>query len=669
MFQDQPALCPDKVRYLGDPVAGVAAVDRETALAAIEKIKVDYEVLPPVDDPANALDGNAAQVHESGNLAGTIETVRGDVDIGFAAAAHIVEDVYVTPRQMHGFMETEGGYAEPTPNGGVAVFAGGQHCYRDRQQLARILAMPEEKIRVATSPTGGGFGGKDELTVQPVLALLALKAQAPVRMQWSRAESMLAGTKRNPMRIRMRTACDADGMLLAQEVDLLADSGAYASLSPGVVETANEHACGPYISPNVKTRGRLAYTNNGTCGAFRGFGANQMTYAIECQMDRLAALCGLDPVRMRRRNMRQPGMRGFLGQRVAPTERLNEMLDAAAASPLWHAAGQMRPGEVAGTGMAINYQGNGLGTIPHDVGAGRLAFAADGRIEAHIGMDEMGQGLIPSIQAAVADRLGCARDDVRPVIGDTAAAPDSGSTTASRGGYVVWKTAELTAPVFAERLLAGAGKILDRDPEGLKIIPGGIADAATNSLEPLIRFAALAEALQTGETITAEAEFPFPKSDYTKGNARFIFAFGATLARVAVNRATGQVRIIDLELHTAAGPVIDLAAYLGQMEGGLVQGLGFTLTEDVLIDNGRFLTTNLDNYFMPTIRDAPERMMNFALEDLDADDPFGPRGAGEIGISSVTPAIANAVADAVGRWPAVTPFRPEEILDFCEAAE
>ena len=669
VFPDQPALCFDKVRYLGDPVAGVAAVDRETALKALTLIKVDYEALPSVGDPAAALDDSAEAVHVAGNLASTVELQRGDTEAGFAAAAHVVEETYVTPRQMHGFMETEGGYAEPTPEGGLAMFAGGQYGVRDRQQLARILAMPEETIRVVTSPTGGGFGGKDELTVQPVLALLALKANAPVRMQWTRAESVLAGTKRNPFRIRMRTACDADGMLLAQEVDFVADSGAYASLSPGVLETANEHACGPYVSPNVKTRGRLAYTNNGTCGAFRGFGANQMTYAIECQMDQLAALCGLDPVEIRRRNLRTPGMRGFLGQLVAPSERLTEMLGAAAASPMWREQTDAPPGKAIGTGMALIYQGNGLGTMPHDEAITRIRLAADGKIEAQFGLDEMGQGLIPSIHAAVADRLGCARDDVRAVIGDTATTPDSGSTTASRGGYVVWKGTELMAPGFTDKLLARAAGMLERAPETLRIIPGGIADAATNSRVPLLSFAELAEQLAPGEIICEEADFGFPKSDYTKGNARFIFAFGVTLVRVAVDRATGEVRVLDIELHTAAGPVMDLAAYLGQMEGGLVQGLGFTLTEDVLIENGRFLTTNYDNYFMPTVRDAPDRMTSFALENLDAGDPFGPRGAGEISINSITPAIANAVADALGRWPAITPFRPEDILDFCEAAE
>ncbi|TYC58993.1 molybdopterin-dependent oxidoreductase [Rhodobacterales bacterium] len=670
VFQDQPALCADKVRYLGDPIAAVAATDRETALKALNLIKVGYEALPVVGDPAQALDGDTEAVHETGNLASTIEIERGDIDSGFAKAAHVIEATYVTPRQMHGFMETEGGYAEPTEDGGLAIFAGGQHGSRDRAQLARILAIPEDKIRVVTSPTGGGFGGKDELTVQPVLAMLALKANAPVRMQWTRSESVIAGTKRNPFTIRMRTACDATGKLLAQEVDVLADGGAYASLGPGVLETANEHACGPYISPSVKTRGRLAYTNNGTGGAFRGFGANQMTFAIECQMDRLAAACGLDPIEMRRRNLRQPGMPGFLGQRVAPSERLFEMLQAAAASPLWQADGaDLRPGEFAGVGMAIIYQGNGLGTIPDDEAKSRIVLAPDGKIEVQFGLDEMGQGLLPSIQAAVADRLGCAREDIRPVVGDTLRTPDSGSTTASRGGYVVWKGTELMVPAFADSMLAKAADILGREPEGLQVVAGGIADAASNSQAPLLTFAQLAEQCPPDAPLTAEADFAFPKSDYTRGNARFIFGFGVNLARVAIDRVSGQVRVLDLELHTAAGPVIDLAAYLGQMEGGLVQGLGFTLTEDVLIKDGRFLTTNYDNYFMPTIRDTPDRITNFALEDLDPGDPFGPRGAGEISINAVTPAIANAVADALGQWPTATPFRPEEILTMCEAAE
>jgi xanthine dehydrogenase D subunit/xanthine dehydrogenase C subunit len=660
VVQDQPALCADKVRFVGDPVAAVAAVDAETAAHALALIRVDYEPLPIVGDMAAALAPGAPKVHASGNLQRALNFLRGDVDAAWSRCSHVVEDTYVTPRQMHGFMETEGGYVVPQPDGTLMVCVGGQHGARDRMQLARILGIPEQQIRVVTSPTGGAFGGKDELTVQPALALLALRSGRAVRLQLDRAESVVAARLRNPMRIRMRTGCDADGRLIAQEVDVLADCGAYASLSPSVLETALEHACGPYLIANVRTRGRLAYTNNGICGAFRGFGANQMTFAIECQVARLAEATGLDPITFRRQNLRQPGSRGYLGQEVAPTDRLSEMLDAAAASGLWcKPRGLMPDGRTAvGVGVALLHQGNGLGSIVPDAGAGRLTLLSDGRIEAAFGLDEMGQGVVAIIQAAVAAALGCDRDDVLPVVGDTARTPDSGSTTASRGTYVVWKAAELAGPDFSRQLREAAGRILRRQPDELAIAPGGLRDARTNSGELLISFTALAEQLEARPQ--AECTFEFPKTDWQNGNARFIFAFGAALARVAVDRLTGEVRVLDLAQHTAAGPVLDAAGYLGQIEGGGVQGIGFTLTEDMILEAGAFVADNFDGYMLPTVADAPQASRVFALEDLD--DTYGPRGVGELGIGAVTPAIAAAIADACGVWPAVTPIPPEDML-------
>jgi xanthine dehydrogenase D subunit len=662
---DQPALCFDKVRHRGDAVAAVAAVDAETAARALDLIDVDYEPLPLVDDPLAALAKDAPRVHDGGNLRTELGLTRGDVEWGFRHSAYVVEDVYVTPRQMHGFMETEGGFAMVEPDGTLLVAAGGQHGGRDRMQLARILGRPEETIRVVTSPTGGAFGGKDELTVQPALALLALKCGKPVRLQLDRAESVLAGQKRNPMTIRMRTGCDAEGRLVAQEVEVLADAGAYASLGPGVLETALEHACGPYLVDNVRTSGRLAYTNNGVCGAFRGFGANQMTYAVECQMDRLAAAAGLDPFAIRARNLRRPGMKGYLGQTVSGSERLDEMLAAAMADPLWgKPRGLSEDGsEIVGAGWALAYQGNGLGTLPPDPAGGALRLAPDGAIEALYGLDEMGQGLLTSIQSAVAQALGCARADVRPVTGDTGAAPESGSTTASRGTYVVWRVAETTAKPLAQALCHAAGRLLGRDPASLSVAPGGIAERGSNSGDLVISFADLARALPADDLPIAATSFDFPKSDVFTGNARLIFAFGATLARVAVSRITGQVRVLDLNQHTAAGPMLDLAAYLGQLEGGGVQALGFTLTEDAAMSDGSHLTANLDGYMLPSFADAPQAMASFALEDLDPGDPYGPRGTGELGLAAVSPAIANAVADAIGHWPARAPFDPEWMLD------
>jgi CO/xanthine dehydrogenase Mo-binding subunit/CO/xanthine dehydrogenase FAD-binding subunit len=653
VIQDQPAFCSDKVRYIGDTVAAVAADTAGIAEAALALIKVEYEVLPLITDLDAALLDDAPQIHSGSNTVNEVKLERGDVDTAFALAAHVIEDTYVTPRQMHGFMETEGGWAAPDKDG-LLICVGGQHGARDRLQLSRILNMPEDKLRIITSPIGGGFGGKDELTVQPALALLAQKTGQKVRLHLSRAESVVAGTKRNPMRIRMRTACDSNGILVAQQVDLVSDCGAYASLSPAVMETAMEHCAGPYEIPNMRTRGRTVYTNNGVGGAFRGFGSNQMTFAVECQLDRLAQKVGQDPATMRRINLRVPGTPGYLGQKIAPSERLHEMLDAAQASKLWHDF-DVQPDEVSGVGMALVIQGTGLGTLPEDTAHFALRLR-DGKIEALCGLDEMGQGLIVSLHAAVSDKMGCGRDDIRAIFGDTGRAPDSGSTTAARGGYVVWRGVEDTAPALATKIIAAASHCLGLPPAQLKIVPGGVGDITANTPVPLLSWSDL------GDLDPVETFFEFPKTDYTKGNARFIFTFGSTLARVAVNRITGTVRIAQLELHTAAGPVIDMAAYLGQMEGALVQGTGMTLTEDAVMQDGQMVTKNFDTYVMPSVRDIPDKIDVTAHETLDAGDPFGPRGVGELGITGVTAAVANAVADAIGHWPTVTPFPPEDIL-------
>lgn len=665
MWQDQPALCFDVVRHEGDPVAAVAAVDEATAEAALALVEVVYADLDTVTDPAAALAPEAAPLHAQGNLAASVGLRRGNADAGLARAAHVVTATYTTPRQMHAFLETEGGWCAPDGAGGLTVAVGGQHGARDREQLARILALPEARIRVITSPIGGGFGGKDDLTVQPALALLALKAGAAVRLHLDRAESIVAGVKRNPMSIRMTTGCDAEGRLTGQRVEVLADCGAYASLSPAVLETAMEHAAGPYVVADVATWGRLAYTNNGTGGAFRGFGANQMAFAIECQIDRLAALAGLDPAEMRRRNLRVPGSPGFLGQAVAGSERLAEMIEAASSSALWQAP--VAEGEdIVATGMALHHQGNGLGSLPKDDAEGLLRLAPDGAVEVACGLDEMGQGLVPALQASVAAHLGCARADVRAVTGDTATAPDSGSTSASRGSFVAWHLAARAAPGFAAALCGAAARVLGVPADDLAVVPGGVALRGQNSDRPLLGFADLAAALPEGDLPETRTAFAFPKTDYTSGNARFLHCSGATIARVAVSRVTGMVRVTDLEMHTAAGPVIDLAAYLGQIEGGLFQGLGLTLTEDALYREGRVVTASLHGYILPMLRDAPRYRVT-ALEDLDEGDPWGPRGVGELGIGAVTGAIANAVGAALGRWPEAAPFQPETILSLMEA--
>jgi CO/xanthine dehydrogenase Mo-binding subunit len=341
------------------------------------------------------------------------------------------------------------------------------------------------------------------------------------------------------------------------------------------------------------------------------------------------------------------------------------MLAAAAADPIWaRPRGLSADGsEIVGVGMAMNYQGNGLGTLPPDPGGGMLKLAPDGKIEAAFGLSEMGQGLLPAIRNTVAAELGCGHDDIRLVTGDTGTAPESGSTTASRGTYVVWRVARQAAPRLAGDLAAAAASILGRSPEALAVVPGGLGERGSNSGGVLISFADIARSVGPDRLPHAEVAFEFPKSDYFAGNARLVFTFGSTLARVAVDRVTGQVRVLDISQHTAAGPVLDHASYLGQIEGASVQGMGFTTMENSILHEGKYFTWNLDTYMMPGIQDAPENISVSALEDLDADDGFGPRGVGELGIGAIAPAIANAVADAIGFWPQCAPIEPEQILE------
>jgi CO/xanthine dehydrogenase Mo-binding subunit len=318
--------------------------------------------------------------------------------------------------------------------------------------------------------------------------------------------------------------------------------------------------------------------------------------------------------------------------------------------------------------MALNYQGNGLGSLVPDPSGGRLSLSRQGLIVGGFGLDELGQGLQTLIRATVAAELGCAREDVGAATGDTARTPESGSTTASRGTSVVWASVKMAAPQFSRQMRQAAGHLLDREPDTLALAPAGFIERGTNSGEILLTYQALAAQLDEDDLPSVTVAYEFPKNDYSAGNARLIFAFGAALARVAVSRVTGDVRVLDLCQHTAAGPVMDLAAYLGQIEGGAIQGLGFTLTEDAPMLEGIHLAGNLDTYMLPGIQDTPASMKVFALESLDPTDPYGPRGVGELGIGAVTPAIANAVFAATGYLPTTTPFSPERVLDALEAA-
>ncbi|RXS85782.1 xanthine dehydrogenase subunit D [Geobacillus sp. PK12] len=666
IFPDQPVLCDERVRYVGDAVAAVAAETEEIAEKALQLIEVEYEPLPVIDDPEQALLPSAPRLHPDGNILHQASYQKGNVEEAFQTCDVIVEETYELPRQMHAYMETEGGVIVPEKDGRITVYVGTQHGYKDRFQLARILNVPESKIRVVSSPIGGSFGGKDELNIQPYGALLAIKTGCPVKIHQSRRESVRSGLKRHPMKITMKTGASRNGKILAHQVRIIADTGAYATLGPAVLDFAVEHATGPYIIPNVHVEGLSVYTNNGVAGEFRGFGGNQVTFALEGQIDRLAVKLGICPMELRKRNLRKADDLGPVGQEIAPTDGAAQVLKAISQSPLLNKKESIEWGEgtdrwkKTGIGVAIAMHGGGLGYGRLDPAGGRLSLNEDGKIEIAFGFEEFGQGLLSVIEQLVIKEIGCSANDIKITIGDTDRVPRSGSSTASRGTSMVWHALQRMKDPFKKRLLEKASQCTGVPATQLYLGPIGIWSCGLNS-EPLITYQQIAHETKD-DPIQIETEFHFPTTPYSIPGGHYLYSFAACAVKVEVDELTGIVRVKNLEQAVAAGPVIYPTGYLGQIEGGSVMALGYTLLEEAIMEKGKYVTENFDSYLIPTINDIPHSMDITAIEELYEGDPYGPRGVGEIGTVAVAPAIAKAIYDAIGLWVTKLPVSREEIV-------
>lgn len=665
---DRPVLCHDKVRCIGDPVAAVAAVDQATAQAALALVRVDWAPLPGVFDAAAALAADSppeARVHADGNLLHRVEHAHGDADGAAAATVHWVDDVYETPRQMHVFLETEGGVAEPDGAGGLRLFFGGHNPARERQVVADMLGLPHVRVQAVGTPVGGSYGGKDELTVQPIAALLAWVTQRPVRLHLTRPQSTDLGVKRHPMRVRMRSGCDAAGRLTLHQVDVLADTGAYATHGPEVLDAAVEHAPGPYAWQAVRLHARLAYTNNGIAGAFRGFGAVQVQFALEQQIDRLAARAGLDPAAFRARNLAASDAPGPLGQQVVPFDGPQRALDVARTQPLWQGPRHWRSADGRwhhGVGLALVHRSDGFGKGGPSGGRLELALAADGAVELRCGFTELGQNLVGAIRSLCSQHLGCGPDDVRPVLGDTRCTPDSGPVAASRATTMVWRTLVQLRGAWQAGLLQGAARALAQDASALWLGPGGVHGAQGLRLS----YAALAAALGAQRPLLV-AELHAEDPDDNAHDTHFVFGACAALAQVCVDGWSGVARVERLQLVAALGPVVSEQGFLGQMEGGALMGQAMATQEELRCEQGRYTARNLDGYLVPTLADAPA-MEVLAIENLPAGDPIGPRGAGEISVNIATPAVANALAAALRQPLTCLPLTPERAIALLEAA-
>lgn len=659
---DQPVLCDKKVRFLGDAVAFVVAETEQQAAQALAYIKVDYHPLEVIDEPEKAVQPGVPLIHEKGNLLRHNKAVAGDPETAFKRAYLVVERNYTTTWQEHAFIETEGGFAVPQGDGGVTIYCPAQYGYRDRQQLGKILNLPEEKIIVISSPMGGGFGGKDDLNVQALLALGALKTNRPVFIHLAREESFMTGIKRQPFHIKMRTAVSATGEFLAQEVDVLCDTGPYASLGGAIMSFGLENCCGSYYFPNVKLEGHCVYTNNLISGEFRGFGNNQMHFALESQVDIIAHELGIDPIEIRQKNCIKSGQRHSHGHRVAASVGAMKTLEAAKDAQLWknrHAfkSQTTKPWMKRGVGIAMCQHANGLGKGLPDHSTASMEIREDGTFILAISSEEIGQGVMTTLAIIGAEVLGTEIRNIKIVNGDTSLAPDGGSCTASRTTYIAGNAVIKAARKMKELLIRAGAEILGIPADKVsfcseKIRSESGQEVMLSDLVPLLQKQGKAKVVETAI---------MPETDITHDiGLHYIQGYLTQVVGVEVNTLTGKTDVIVTEVFPDAGKVINLLGYEGQVEGGTVMGMGYALMENYQTKQGKSLTRNLQTYLIPTASDMPEIRIT-PVEVLEESGPFGAKGFGETTSIAVTPAIMNAIYDAVGVRVFHLPADPETV--------
>ncbi len=698
---DWPVLVggPEPARYTGDALAIVAADTPEIAAAAIGLIDVDYEPLPVIDSPAAALAADACILHPqrpTGNLLKHIKVRHGDIAAGFVAADVIVERTYRTPTTEHAFLEPECAIAVPpgvpnpyppanlsqaagngshapaahdgvsAPHDKLTIYVGSQIPYADRAQVAASLGLPTDEVRIVGTLIGGGFGGKEDIAGQVHVALLARATGRPVKMLYDRAESLRFHPKRHATTIRVKTGATRDGRLVALEAELLGDSGAYASLGEKVMTRATTHATGPYAIPHVKIDCYAMYTNNPPAGAFRGFGVTQSAFAVESNMDILAEALGIDPIELRRLNALRVGETTATGQLLRESVGLLECLRLVA-DEIRRPGRLTVPGDETpfdpgaasrwqrAWGLAAGYKNTGLGGGAPDKAGAEIEVFDDGCVEIRTSSAEIGQGLVGVLAQVTAEELGLPYAQVRVHLSDTDLTPDGGPTTASRQTYVTGNAARLAAVAMRERLAAAASERLEVPPdriffsEGLLHVKPG---PATNG-EGAPRSVPFADAVrwlrEDGGPLLLTYEYWAPATQPlgTGGDMHFAFSYAVHAALIEVDTATGEVKVLRVVSAHDVGRAINPLALTGQIEGGIVMGLGNCLTEAYIVKDGIPWTEHLSQYKMPGIQHAP-RMTTFIVEDETADGPFGAKGVGEISSIPITPAITNGIYNAVG---------------------
>jgi CO/xanthine dehydrogenase Mo-binding subunit len=672
---DQPLFALEQVRYQGEILAAVAAETEEAAQAALDLIVVDLQPIPGVFDMMAALEPDGQHVWpDRSNLLNKLVITMGDVEAGFAQADVIIENTYTTQWVEQAPLETEAALALVDTDGTVIVHTATQAPNMDRRQIARALGIPESQVRVITPFIGGAFGAKIEATVQIHAALLAQATRSPVKIIRSREESIRTHVKRHPFRLEYRTGATRSGKLTAVSVKVYADTGPYANLGPDVVSVAVVNAAGPYFVPHARLEGYTVLTNNPICGAMRGFGGPQAAFAYESQMDLLAAALHIDPVELRRINALQTGMVTPTGARIRQGNGMQATLDEAARRSQWGQHSQEErcpaPHLRRGWGIASHVFTLAYGRrIPDNAGV-VVEMAGDGSVSLRTGAADLGQGLHTALAQLTAEALGVELDAVRVIGPDTDKTLDSGASNASRSTIVSGNAAVQAARTVRDTLLQTAAEETNL-PQKILSLRGGRLYAESEALSLTISGLA-SKARFRNRSLNAigyyAVEYPEPLPPGAFEHAPNIYTFGAQAAQVLVDIETGQVCVEKLAAVHEAGQVVNPLGAEGQISGGAAMGIGYALMEELLVAQGKTITTSLDTFLIPTSQDVPSVEVSL-LEFPEPFTPYGVKGIGEAGVLPTAPAIASAIRDAVGVRLTELPMTPEKVFMALHAQE
>ena len=671
ILKNQAILANDKVRYLGDGVALVAARTEEIARQALSLIDVRYEPLPVVSDPEFAMTESSPKIHGDDNSFVHHHVKKGDVKKGFAEADFIIERKFKSQFIEHSYIEPEAVLAEPLEHGGVRITGSVQNLFSSRRSVAAALQLDLNKVQIIQATLGGSFGGKDEAMTSMCCraALLCLTTGKPVKMVNTREESMLESYKRHPYVMYYKWGAKNDGSITAMEIRCIADGGAYASMSQFVTWRSVVQATGPYYCDNVKTDVYAVYTDNNYTGAMRGFGSPQVNFAIESMMDELAEKVGKDPLEIRLQNGFNDGAVTATGQTLNHRVSLKEVLTKAASAAnfrekwnqykLASASSKKR-----GIGLACSYRGVSLGAEGTDAVGTIVSVQTDGSVIVSSGITDMGQGAQTQMSQIAAEVLGISMDRIQFLNTNTSRVPDSGPTVASRGTIMGGSAAKKAAEIVREIFLTVGAQLTSTDRSFLDLGGNFLIDVRDG--KKLASFNELAdECFKQGKPMFGFGWFKSPPTSWHEeqgsGDAYFTFVYGANIAEVEVDTETGKTDVVNFVSAHDVGKAINRSTVLGQMYGGVAMGLGYGLLEEFDFEESIPKQVNFDEYLIPTSMDVPS-IIPIIVENEDAAGPFGAKSIGEPANELAAPAILNAIYNATGKRIFEIPANLERVL-------